>query len=174
MMIESNDTSFGVDDKRQLTGTKRLYGEGPDDSPIKSINLGYNTPQNSVAGTPPIWAIPPLLPSMSCSLGALLSKLPSAVPSYNATEALDRALVNNNNNSKTTSQSVQVGNCGSLSEIQTGGDIKVESSRVVVEAGQEEKACSLNPNRGLGLEDVELGFGALRERESKSSKSQFT
>ncbi|KAA8528501.1 hypothetical protein F0562_035856 [Nyssa sinensis] len=152
MMIESNDTSFGVDDKRQLTGTKRLHGGGPDDSPIKSINLGYNTPQNGVTATPPMWAIPPLLPSMSCSLGALLSRLPSAVPSYNAIEVLDTALINNNNNnnSKTTSQSVD-----NYGRIQTG-DVKMDSS-------QEEKTCSLNPN--LGLEDGELGFGALRDRE---------
>ncbi|XP_059636733.1 uncharacterized protein LOC132278850 isoform X2 [Cornus florida] len=171
MMIETNiETSLQINDKRQLTGTKRLYGEesAQTTSPIKAINLGYSSsPQNGVTGPPPVWSIPPLLPPMSCSFGALLSKLPSVVPSYNAIEALDHTPVlisniNDTNNTTTNTREggvkVVVDNCGVLSHESQSGDVKVESSN------QEEKPSCLNPN--LGLEDgvvVGLGFGPMRE-----------
>ncbi|RWR82994.1 transcription factor LHW-like protein isoform X1 [Cinnamomum micranthum f. kanehirae] len=58
--------------------SNRSYGERlKESSPSKSINLGCNSPQNRGV----FWSVPPHLPSMSCSLGALLSKLPCVVPS---------------------------------------------------------------------------------------------
>ncbi|KAF5444861.1 hypothetical protein F2P56_033958 [Juglans regia] len=142
-MIENHETTLSLYDKRQLTGVKRLFDEKPDYSPLKSINLGWNTPQNGVAGAPNIWSIPPLSPTMSCSLGALLAKLPS-VPSFNAIEAPETALLNDINN---TNDGIQIPN------------IKLESS-CHMDGGQEEKVpISMNHNseQGNGLA-VELGF----------------
>ncbi|GMY28722.1 transcription factor [Fagus crenata] len=134
----SQETSFSFYDKRQLTGMKRLFDEKPDDnSSVKSINLGWNTPQNGIAG-PPIWSIPPLFPpTMSCSLGTLLSKLPSVLPSCNAIEAPHTAMLNNMINSP--NQRVQFDNDG----IQIT-DIKLESSCHINDATQEQKPISIN------------------------------
>ncbi|XVE55837.1 hypothetical protein DITRI_Ditri03aG0189500 [Diplodiscus trichospermus] len=157
-ILESHEPTFCPDDKRQLVGTKRLIDERPADSPIKSINLGWNSPQNSIVGSP-FWSIPPLLPTMSCSLGALLSKLPSVIPSYNANGAPDIALINNTNN---TSQTVKADNGGSLSEVQTA-KTKAEPSSLL-EEDQEQKPSPVKAN--LLLQDsavVQLGFGPLRE-----------
>ncbi|WCJ35479.1 Serine/threonine-protein kinase WNK (With No Lysine)-related [Euphorbia peplus] len=87
------DTAFSVDDKCQLTGVKRFYDERLDNSAVKSPSFGWNSPQNGIRA-PPLWGIPPLLPTMSCSLGALLSKLPAVIPSYGGIEALDTSLIN--------------------------------------------------------------------------------
>ncbi|KAL4649572.1 hypothetical protein ACB092_01G023400 [Castanea dentata] len=150
----SQETSFSFYDKRQLTGMKRLFEEKPEDSPIKSVNLGWNTPQNGIAG-PPIWSIPPLLPTMSCSLGALLAKLPSVLPSYNAIEAPDSAtlLINNNNNNNINSANQRV-------QFDNGG-IQITDIK------QEEKSISINHNLQLGNGLVgELGSRSLRDGES--------
>ncbi|KAB1220319.1 hypothetical protein CJ030_MR3G019065 [Morella rubra] len=156
--IESHETEFSVYEKHQLTRVKRLFDEKPDCFPLKSINLGWNTPQNGIAG-PPIWSIPPLLPTMSCSLGALLAKLPS-VTSYDGIEAPDTALLNNTTNS--TNQRVQVGSDG----IQIN-NIKLELPSQIDSGAQEEKPTSFNNNlelrNGLG---VELGFGPQMKGES--------
>ncbi|XP_007017150.2 PREDICTED: uncharacterized protein LOC18591141 isoform X1 [Theobroma cacao] len=156
-ILESHETAFRLDDNRQLGGTKRLIDERPEDSPIKSVNLGWNSPQNGITG-PPFWSIPPLLPTMSCSLGALLSKLPSVIPSYNAIEATDIAMINNTNN---TSQKVKADNGGSLGEVQIA-ETKAQTSSQL-EADQEKKPSPVKAN--LVLQDgavVELGFGPLR------------
>lgn len=155
----ATETSFSPEEKCQLAGAKRLYSDRPGEPPIKSINLGWNSPQNSVAG-PAIWSIPPLLPTMSCSLGALLSKLPSVLPSYNHIEAHDTTLLSNNSNSNinSTSQRLKVNGVGGLNEIQIAG-IKLESS-CLMDTNQEEKPSPLDPC--LGLRD-ELGFGRARE-----------
>ncbi|WRX30935.1 Transcription factor MYC/MYB N-terminal - like 8 [Theobroma cacao] len=156
-ILESDETAFRLDDNRQLGGTKRLIDERPEDSPIKSVNLGWNSPQNGITG-PPFWSIPPLLPTMSCSLGALLSKLPSVIPSYNAIEATDIAMINNTNN---TSQKVKADNGGSLGEVQIA-ETKAQTSSQL-EADQEKKPSPVKAN--LVLQDgavVELGFGPLR------------
>ncbi|KAL4278002.1 hypothetical protein GQ457_03G039790 [Hibiscus cannabinus] len=112
-MPENHDTSICHDDKRQLGGTKRLIEERPEDFPIKSINLGWNSPQNGIVG-PPFWSIPPLVPTVNCSFGALLSKLPSVIPSYNAIEPPEVTLLNHPN---TISQRRKADNGGSLGEI---------------------------------------------------------
>lgn len=128
---------------------KRLFEEKPEDSPIKSVNLGWNTPQNGIAG-PPIWSIPPLLPT-SCSLGALLEKLPSVMPSYNAIEAPDSATLLNNNNINSANQRVQFDN----------GGIQITDIK------QEEKSISTNHNLQLGNRLVgDLGSRSLRDGES--------
>ncbi|KAM1224297.1 uncharacterized protein LOC126633035 [Malus sylvestris] len=136
-MIGTQDlTALSVYEKHQLTGVKRLFSEVPDDSQIKSINLGWNTPQNGLAGSPP-WPIAPLLPSISCSLGALLSKLPSVnIPSYNAAEAHDMLMSNNRNN------------CADQMQKVNGGIMKIESS-CHLDVAHEEKHSSINPNLGL-------------------------
>ncbi|XP_052200906.1 uncharacterized protein LOC127807250 [Diospyros lotus] len=123
--------TFGADyEKHQLTGAKRLYGGGNLlESQPKSMNLGYNSPQNGAA-VQPIWPIPPLFSSLPCSLGALLSK----VPNYHqqAIEASTVPVVVNNGGIKSsTAQRVEVDD----------GDVKVEPS-CVLEAGQGEKPSS--------------------------------
>lgn len=159
-MIEGQEIAFSVDDKRQLTGVKRLFDERCDDFPIKSINLGWNSPQNGISG-PSIWSMPPLLPSMSCSLGALLSKLPSVIPSYNNIEALDTALVNSNGNNS-TSQNVKVDDGGVIPESQLA-DTKMESA-CHLDAAQGQKPSSINPSSEL--DDGMVGFGTLRQGET--------
>ncbi|XP_057469319.1 uncharacterized protein LOC130758430 [Actinidia eriantha] len=164
--IETNPMRFGADDKPRLTGKKRLNGEKPIEPPHKALNLSYNSPQNGMAGGPqPIWPIPPLLPSMPCSLGALLSKVPPfVVPSF---ETHDTSPIINTNSNMSTSSSVKVGNGGGLIQLQVG-DIKVEPA-CVLEAAQEEKPTSLNPHLVLGDEmPVELGFGHLRKEQSNT------
>ncbi|RXH72808.1 hypothetical protein DVH24_012492 [Malus domestica] len=126
---------------RQLTGVKRLFNEVPDHSQTKSINLGWNTPQNGLPGSPP-WPILPLLPSISCSLGALLSKLPSVnIASYNSGEAPDRDMLMN-------TMSNSGNNCADHMLKIRGGITKIESSCHSY-AANEEKHSSMNPNLGL-------------------------
>ncbi|CAK9135356.1 unnamed protein product [Ilex paraguariensis] len=146
IMLETNEKTFIDEYKCQLAGSKRQYVEEQNDSPVKSINLGHNSPQNGVAELSAIWSIPPLFPPMSCSLGALLTKLPSVVPSDNATEALESPLEN-----KSTG-------------IKSGSYAKVDDSGGVA---QEAKQSTLNPNLGLVDEvGVKLGSGPLREDQS--------
>lgn len=150
--LESHETtSFSIYNKRQLTGVKRLFDDKTEDSPIKSINLGWNTPQNGIPGAP-IWSIPPLL-QMPCSLGALLAKLPSVPPFYNPIEAPNTALLDGNIDS--SNRRVQVDNGG----IQTS-NMKLEYSSCQTDAAQEEKPISSihhNLDQGNGLV-MELGL----------------
>ncbi|XP_031259304.1 uncharacterized protein LOC116125678 [Pistacia vera] len=160
-MSESQETAFLADEKQQLSGAKRLFNEIPQDFPIKSMNFGWNSPQNGIAGAP-IWSIPPLLPTMSCSLGALLSKLPSVFPSNNINESPATALINNRNSISAMCQKVKVDNSAVLSELQVA-DRKVESSCQI--DGQERKPVYINTHLEV-KEMVELGFESLREGES--------
>lgn len=151
-------TTICHDDKRLFGGTKRLIDERPEDSPIKSINLGWNSPQNGIIG-PPYWSIPPLLPTVSCSLGALLSKLPSVIPSYNVTEPPEINIINHTNNKN---QREKADNGGSLGEVPIA-ETKIEPSNQL-EAADEEKPRTVKAN--LVLQDnavVELGFGPLKD-----------
>ncbi|KAL5559084.1 hypothetical protein UlMin_035295 [Ulmus minor] len=149
-MLEIQETALSICEKRHSTGVKRLFDETTNESPIKSLNLGWNTPQNSTSGSH-LWPIPPLLPSMSFSLGALLSKLPSVTSSYNAVEASENTtmLVINNNNSTNQRQKVNNGNIKSESSSlldTTQGEktssIRVEPSREV--ENQSRTALNLN------------------------------
>lgn len=157
--LNASESSFPPDEKSRLAGAKRLYGDRPGEPPIKSVNLGWNSPQNGVAG-PAIWSIPPLSPNMSCSLGALLSKLPSVLPSYNHTEAHDTTLLSNNSNSNvnSTSQRLKLNEVGGFNEIQIPY-IKLEPS-TLANTNPEEQTRSMDPR--LGLRD-DLGFGRARE-----------
>ncbi|EEF52355.1 uncharacterized protein LOC8288563 isoform X2 [Ricinus communis] len=144
-MVESQETTFSIDDnKHQIIREKRLFDERFDDNPIKSISLGWNNPQNGIAGAP-IWSIPTLLPTMSCSLGALLSKLPSVVPSScGSIEAFDTALVNCNNSNR-RSQSSKVDTCGLAREVPPSNR-NLESCSCQLDAAHEEKS-SINPSQ---------------------------
>ncbi|KAL3514453.1 hypothetical protein ACH5RR_027170 [Cinchona calisaya] len=118
LMIKTNETAQGVDDKCQPIGTKRLYCDRSDDFPAKSINLSYNTPHNGSFGPPPgpaLWSIPPLLPSTAFNPGA----------TYNAIETT--LLRKQNCTLKTSGQCVKVSECSGLGEIQSG-DVKVEAT----------------------------------------------
>ncbi|XP_050212861.1 uncharacterized protein LOC126664499 [Mercurialis annua] len=153
-VIESQETAVPVHDNKR--GVKRLFDERFDDIPVKSISLGWNNPQNGIAG-PPFWSIPPLLPTMSCSLGALLSKLPSVIPSsYPSIQAFDAPHVNCTSNNS-LSQISKVDNCGLAREVST----KVESSSCQLDAVHDEKVIPVRPNQGLEIGVV--GFGHRRE-----------
>ncbi|KAK2660231.1 hypothetical protein Ddye_006764 [Dipteronia dyeriana] len=142
---ENQDTAFlaaaDYDNKHQLTGAKRLFNEIPEDSPIKSINLGWNSPQNGIAGAP-MCSLPPLFPSMHCSLGALLSKLPSIIPSYSVNESPEPPLIINNNNNNAACQRLKADNGGVSSEVQ------VTSCHL---EDQEQKPAYMNTNLGFEL-----------------------
>jgi len=98
---------------------------------------------------------------MSCSLGALLSNLPSATPSYSNIEALGTSLLNNNNNNRSSiSQRVRVDDLGVTREGQL-----VSSGHL--DAAREEKPTSIKPS--LNLPDKVVGFGHVREGESALS-----
>lgn len=132
--IENHDTAF------LLTGAKRLFEEMHEESPIKSINLGWNTPQNGLSTTS-MWS----LPNMSCSFGALLSKLPS---SCHVNVSADQGLVINKKN---VAQVVD-------NEVQVAGKKDIESSCHVED--QEQKSCYINSDR-LGFESMRDGESAL-------------
>ncbi|KAJ7966577.1 Transcription factor like [Quillaja saponaria] len=143
--MENHETAFSMFDMSQVTGVKRLFEDTPYESPIKSINMGWNSPQNGMAGQP-LWSISPLFPTMSCSLGTLAYKLPSAVPFSNSIDTSNTAMLTNNMTS-------------------TGQRVKVEESRVIANDGAEKgKVDSLDTN--MELQDgvaVELVFRPLGE-----------
>ncbi|XP_028772581.1 protein RICE SALT SENSITIVE 3-like isoform X1 [Neltuma alba] len=84
-MMESNETVLSVYNMNQMSGVKRLIDERPNNASRKSINLGWNSPQDGTAGQP-IWSLPPTLP--------LLPKIPSLFPSYNYITLLHDAEIN--------------------------------------------------------------------------------
>ncbi|XP_073135860.1 uncharacterized protein [Henckelia pumila] len=80
VLMAANGTSCRLEDKPQMIGSKRRNGDQTEDSPMKAMFLGYNSPQNDMNHEPlPMWPMPPLLPSMACNIGAILSRVnPSA------------------------------------------------------------------------------------------------
>ncbi|ESR47948.1 hypothetical protein CICLE_v10001451mg [Citrus x clementina] len=159
--MESQETALLADNKCLLTGAKRLLHEIPEDSPLKSINIGWNSPQIGIAGAP-IWSIPPLMPTMSCSLGALLSKLPSVIPSCYVSESPSATLMNNSSRINATCKRLKDDHSGVVSKVHVA-DRKVESSRLLDD--EEQKQVYINTN----LQDMvvgELGFEPLREEDS--------
>lgn len=84
--MAANGSSCRLEDKPQMIGSKRRNDDQTEDSPVKAMLLGYNSPQNDMSESLPMWPIPPLLPSMACNLGAILSKIPSASQSYYVNE----------------------------------------------------------------------------------------
>ncbi|PIA56589.1 hypothetical protein AQUCO_00700733v1 [Aquilegia coerulea] len=141
----TNETAFLIEEKRNIMGGKRCYGERQDDLPSKSINLGYNTPQtfisNAGGGGLPCWSIPPLLPTtMSCSLGALLSKLPSVMPSNYSIDAPDSTLDMNNDSTCRRSK---------LEEDKSDQISHVKPESCLEENSEEEKPQTQNLNSSL-------------------------
>ncbi|XP_048129818.1 uncharacterized protein LOC115747911 [Rhodamnia argentea] len=146
-ITEHHETFYLEDEKCQFIGAKRLFEEAPDSWPVKSINLGWNTPQYGVQG-PSMWPIPPLL-----------SKLPPMIPAYNPIEPPDPAISDRNSigngcqTAKTHENQVQI------------GDVKVEPS-CHLDAISEEKPTS--PNCEFNVKDqvlVGLGFEHVRDGE---------
>ncbi|XP_062023363.1 uncharacterized protein LOC133739594 [Rosa rugosa] len=174
MIMNGSTSTYTATTTSIGAGVKRLFNlTPPDDQMIKSINLGWNTPQNgiglglggssSVSVPDPNWSVPfppPLLPSISCSLGALLSKLPSVspyspyindaiheAPNTITTSTTTAMLMNNSNNHNN--------NCAENKILKvSGGIIKIESSSPSschLDVAQQEKHSSIDPNN-LGLE----------------------
>ncbi|KAJ1431051.1 putative basic helix-loop-helix protein [Sesbania bispinosa] len=86
-------------DMSQVTGIER---SNCSNSMIATIDLGWN-PSHPQIGT----TLPPPLPSiMSCGLGALLSKLPSVIPSHNSSTQVPDAGM------QSTSERVKIEDCG--------------------------------------------------------------
>lgn len=172
--MQTNGTLNGIDDKHQMIGLKRQNYEQRDDSPTKSIYLGYNSPQNGSIGSLPLWSIPPLLPSMPSNIGAFFSKIPSVPVPYCAYEGFDHdnILLNNNGSnlkSGTSQKSKGDDRVTTFDEI-PAIDVKVEVPGGQEEGVHEEKHSPLNQT--LRLEDgvVALGFEHHRGAE-KCSKS---
>ncbi|XP_021903337.1 uncharacterized protein LOC110818695 isoform X1 [Carica papaya] len=172
-IIESVETDNK--NKSQSTGAKRSFAENPDESAIKSVNFGWNSPQNGITPGPPFWSIPPLLPTMSCSLGALLSKLPSVIPSCTDIEAPDTALINNMMISTSCQRYKNTAGDGAISEAE------MANRRTVVVESSSSSSCQLNATReekahctGNNLEKGdgvmiarELGFGPFGVKETE-------
>lgn len=98
--------------ENQSTGLKRLFSSMLDESPIKSINLGWNTPQHSLPSGSPVWPIPPLLPSTSCGLGSFKSKFSSnSTPPCEVNDppdAVQLMSINHRNTTKATNSEVKI------------------------------------------------------------------
>ncbi|KAF8024599.1 hypothetical protein BT93_F1696 [Corymbia citriodora subsp. variegata] len=146
-ITEHHETFYLEDEKRQYIGAKRLFEEAPDGCPVKSINLGWNTPQYGVQG-PSMWPIPPLL-----------SKLPPVITPCNPNEPPDPAVIDKNSigngcqTAKANENQVQI------------GDVKVEPS-CHLDAITEEKPASRNCE--FVVKDqvvVGLGFEPVRDGE---------
>ncbi|XP_023524486.1 protein RICE SALT SENSITIVE 3-like [Cucurbita pepo subsp. pepo] len=136
--------------ENQSTGLKRLFSSMLDESSIKSINLGWNTPQHPSASGSPVWPIPPLLPSTSCSLRTFKSKLPSnSTPRCEANECFNSVQLMSINHPNPNTMKA------------TNSEVKIETSSQLDAAQEtEEKPSWKNPGR-LGFEDgmvTELGF----------------
>ncbi|KAI4337009.1 hypothetical protein L6164_015471 [Bauhinia variegata] len=152
-MIENNETALSMYNTNQVSGAKRVIDEISNHSSTKSINLGWNSPQNGTAAAGPsslLSGLPRMpIPNMPCSLGTLLSKLPAVIPSYDSTQATDTDMNNNVNRVSGTRNRAKVEECG-FRVSHNGGD------------DQKAKIGSLNANMDLqdGLSG-ELGSPSL-------------
>ncbi|OVA15892.1 Transcription factor MYC/MYB N-terminal [Macleaya cordata] len=146
LKLQTQMTDFLVGENRQLTGGKRCYGDRIDELPTKSINLGWNSPHISREGFP-FSSIPPLLPTMSCSLEALLSKLPSVIPTDAAIKDPDTVHDNNNDCNLGSSQRSNTNGGGELAEIS-----RVKTESCVSDTSEEEKPQNQTPNPNSSLE----------------------
>lgn len=178
--FNNNQTSYEIDKKCHLIGTKRFYSRDiPDDFPTKSVNLGYNSPNNGIpsgasssSAAAALWSmsIPPLLPCTPCNpiIPKIISSssAPAPVVYHHGVEAINNISMLNKQNlnlktatttSRSRSSSVKMNQGSSLNEI-NGGDIKVETS-CTQETDQEEKTGSSSHNLGLECRAVEHGFG---------------
>ncbi|KAG6591397.1 Protein RICE SALT SENSITIVE 3, partial [Cucurbita argyrosperma subsp. sororia] len=125
--------------ENQSTGLKRLFSSMLDESPIKSINLGWNTPHPLASGSP-VWPIPPLLPSTSCGFGTFKSKIPSnGTPPCEVDDRPDAVQL----------MSINHPNLNTMKA--TNSEVKIEiSSQLDAAQETEEKPSCLNPRFGFG------------------------
>ncbi|GMI91124.1 hypothetical protein HRI_002781700 [Hibiscus trionum] len=124
-------------------------------SEMQSKHMNGNVFVRSMAG----YQVGSVFHTPTCSIGALLSKLPSFIPSYNATEPLEITLINHSN---TTSQRGKADNGGSLGEIPMAESKTEPSSQL--EVVDQEKPRPVKAN--LVLQDdavIQLGFGPLKD-----------
>lgn len=155
IVTESSETTFFIDEKHHPSGFKMLqYERQHDQSSNDSTYFSYISQQTGlVRSSPPLWSIPPLLPSKSCNYRGLSSKLPFITPSYNATAGFEYT----SNGDNDESQNVKLHDFGRPTEVQSC--LKVEPSYAVEMATHQETTNFLNHN--LGLRDViavESGF----------------
>ncbi|XP_057429372.1 protein RICE SALT SENSITIVE 3-like isoform X2 [Lotus japonicus] len=84
-MIEGNGIALSTYDLNQVNGVNKQIDEKPNCTSSLAINLGCNI------GTAE--SLPFLNTMMPCSLGSLLSKLPSTLPSQNSTQVPDAGML---------------------------------------------------------------------------------
>ncbi|KAL2318505.1 hypothetical protein Fmac_032381 [Flemingia macrophylla] len=101
-MMESNETTLSTyynnNNNELVTRINGLHEERSSFFSMIAINLGRNPPpQNGTTQqVSPLWSPPPSLPNMSCSFGAMMSKLPSGItPSNDHTIAPQTNRINN-------------------------------------------------------------------------------
>ncbi|KZV56192.1 hypothetical protein F511_13796 [Dorcoceras hygrometricum] len=136
VLMAANEASCRLEGKPHIIGSKRRNEDQTEDSPIKAMFLGFNSPQNDHMNheSLPMWPIPPLFPSMACNIGAILSKIPSASQSF---------YVNDNNFFDSNLK------CGGTSQDLKGVDDRsrrfdeIPVNNVKEEANQEENTCPL-------------------------------
>lgn len=155
IVTESRETAFFIDEKHHSSGFKMLqYERQHDQSLNNSTYFSYISQQNGIVrSSPPLWSIPPLMPSTSCNYRALSSKLPYITPSDNATAGCEYTSNGDNNRS----QNVKFDDSGRPTEVHSC--LKVEPSYAVEMATHQESTNFLNHNLGLGdVIAVESGF----------------
>lgn len=138
MIQQYSNESVAVDENPYLTVGKTPTSEISDEYPAKLISIGWNTPPNGVVG-PSHLSIPPSLPPFSYSFGAVLSTLPSLIPSYDATDSLNRCftLTKTDISCSKISKRVKVDHAGELSEMHIA-NVKPEPC-CLPDAAQEQK-----------------------------------
>ncbi|KAK7321670.1 hypothetical protein VNO77_32529 [Canavalia gladiata] len=92
-MMETNEMTLSAYNTNQVING--VHDERSNFFSMIAINLGRNPPpQNGTTSGSPLWSTQTSLPNMSCSLGALLSKLPSVTPSNNPSQDHETNRVN--------------------------------------------------------------------------------
>ena len=104
-MMETSEMALSSYNMNQVA-VNRLLEERSNYFSMIAINMGRSTPHDGTQG-PTLWSGPPSLPNMSCSIGALLSRLPNEVPSsYNPSQ------VPETNRIDSRGQRVKIEECG--------------------------------------------------------------
>ncbi|GAA0152784.1 DNA-binding transcription factor [Lithospermum erythrorhizon] len=127
-LMEAKKSANGINGSTKLAGSKRLFGESesPEKFLNKSISYGHNSSQPCVFGPPPhLWSIPPLLPSVSYSLGAYSTNIPFVSSSDQTLDSI--LLINQSNNLKNAGENRKVDET-TLKELDNL-DVKSEAER---------------------------------------------
>ncbi|KAL8172041.1 hypothetical protein V2J09_023845 [Rumex salicifolius] len=125
--IEANGTSHLIGDKHQLSGSKRAYNEGLIETPIKSINLGWNMQQNGLT-MQSMWSLPQLFP-------AFLSTMPYGLSPYDPITSQNSVFLENITHS--------------FRQKASPNDEAEHIIKVEPECAEEYKPCCLVPNHDL-------------------------